>query len=447
MTSVYVKTMGCKVNTYDSHALENQFKAQGYSLCQNDQDANITVVNTCSVTQNADREARYLARRIRRENPNTLLVFTGCYAQTDSAKLMEMKEVDFVVPNESKDDLVMLIAKGAHTKGKMPDTAKVVKENRQTHFKSSLTLFDKASSKRTRVFLKIQDGCNNFCAYCLIPYARGVSRSVNPDEIISEVKRLAETGTQEVVLTGIHIGDYGRDLAMFKDNGVKDPIVDLLERFFDIPNIRLRISSLEPSEASEGLLDILYANKERVCDHFHLPLQSGADHILKLMGRSYDKAEYADAVFRIRKRFPEANIGCDIIPGFPGETDEHRTETIAFIRSLHLSYLHVFPYSKRPNTRALRMPHHVDGKVIKESAATLRILSEELHKKYMTKFIGQTLKVIWESDLDKSGRRMGRTANYLPVVAPESKDPGAGILTNSKLKGLVDNVRLLAVSQ
>jgi threonylcarbamoyladenosine tRNA methylthiotransferase MtaB len=446
MTSVYVKTMGCKVNTYDSHALENQFEASGYQLADTAEKASITVVNTCSVTANADREARYLARKIRRENPDTVLVFTGCYAQTDSAKLVEMDEVDFVVPNEAKEELVDLIMAGAHEKAKLPESIKAVKENRQTHFKSALTLFDKASSKRTRAFLKIQDGCNNFCAYCLIPYARGVSRSVNPDEIIQEVNRLAETGTKEVVLTGIHIGDYGRDLDYYKDHQSKDdPIVDLMERFFAIPNIRVRISSLEPSEASEALLDVLFANKERVCDHFHLPLQSGSDHILKLMGREYDKAEYSDAVHRIRLRFPEAHIGADIIPGFPGETDEHAKETIVFIESLALSSLHVFPYSKRPNTRALRMPDHVDGNIIKSRASSLRNLSDDLHKKYMRKFIGKNLTVIWEKDFDKSNRRMGRTSNYLPVVAPDTKDPGAGSLTIATLKGLVDNVKILAV--
>jgi threonylcarbamoyladenosine tRNA methylthiotransferase MtaB len=434
--------MGCKVNTFDSHALENQFKSNGYELVGPAQMADITVVNTCSVTQNADREARYFARRLRRENPTGKIIFTGCYAQTDSALLAEMDEIDFVVPNEAKERLVQLVESGGFAANKLPTDVKAVSGNRQSHFKSSLTLFDHANSGQTRAFIKVQDGCNNFCAYCLIPYARGVSRSVGSEQVLEEIQRLAQAGTREFVLTGIHIGDYGRDLECFDGNPY--PIVSLLEKFFEIPEIRLRISSLEPSELSEPLLDLLALHQDRVCDHFHLPLQSGSDPVLKRMGREYDQATYIDAVTRLRRRFPEASIGCDVIPGFPAETQEQFQETCDLVSTLELSYLHVFPYSKRPNTRAARMPDHIDGLTVKERAKTLRALSDTLKRNYAQKFIGRTLPVVWESELDGQGRRTGYTANYIPVVAPTGTAPATGTLTLARLKGLVDNARVLA---
>ena len=449
MASVYVKTLGCKVNTFDGHVLENQFRALGYDVAEASQVADITVVNTCSVTANADREARYLARRFRRENPDTVLVFTGCYAQTDSARLVAMDEVDFVVPNAAKERLVDIIEEGLSQKksgmtpSKLPSDMPLVKDNRQTHFKSSLTLFDQAHSGRTRAFVKVQDGCNGFCTYCLIPYARGQSRSVPSDQVVTEIERLVTGGTKEVVLTGIHIGDYGRDLS--EDAGHHDPIVPLMRRIFAIPGLgRIRISSLEPAELSPALVSLMAENAPLVCDHMHLPLQSGSDRILKLMRRSYDTAGYADAVHRFREHFPHASIGADVIPGFPGETEEDFAATIDLIKALRLSYLHVFPYSQRPNTAAARMPHHLNGDVIKQRAATLRSLSETLAHDYAQQFIGQTLKVLWENDTDNAGRRLGHTPNYLTVAATGSSSPSPGTFTEATMKGFIESGKLLA---
>ncbi len=448
MTSVYVKTLGCKVNTFDSHALENQFQARGFALVDSPESARVTVINTCSVTANAEREARYLLRRFRRENPDSLMVVTGCYAQVNSAALVDLPEVDLVIPNERKEDLVGLISDRLddacatnHWQGKLPTGVREVRENRQTHFKSSATLFASPQSTQTRAFLKVQDGCNNFCTYCLIPYARGASRSVDPHRVLEEVRMTLASGSQELVLTGIHIGDYGADL---DTEGSVRTLTDLLARILEQPRVnRLRISSLEPSEVSEDLLNLMAANPTNFCDHFHLPLQSGSNDVLRRMRRTYDCAGYADAVARIRRRFPNACIGADVIPGFPGETEDHFAETIAFIQQLPIDYLHVFPYSKRPNTAAARMPSHVAGDVIKARAAQLRQLSDELLTAYYSRQIGRTVRVLWEKDQDDDGRQLGHSMNYLNVAAPRSSQCQAGAETWVRIKGMIGKHRVL----
>lgn len=448
MTSVYVKTLGCKVNAFDGHAIENQFRARGYELLSSPDGADVTVVNTCSVTANAGREARYLARRLRKSNPKSVVVFTGCYAQTDSARLVAMDEIDLVVPNESKERLVEIVsaAQLGDLRGvtaKMPSGVTSVTDNKQSQFKSSVTIFDHAESRQTRAYVKVQDGCDGFCTYCLIPYARGASRSVPKALVVAEAERLIGLGTREVVLTGIHIGDYGRDLP--EHAGESHPIVGLLRTLFELPGMaRLRISSLEPSELSQPLADLLAEHAPLVCDHAHLPLQSGSDRILKKMRRTYDRGAYRDAVHRFRAYFPEASIGADVLPGFPGESDADFQDTVALCEELRLSYLHVFPYSLRPNTAAARMPDHLDGTVIKERSAALRRLSESLASDYSRAFIGRTFPVLWENDVDTQGRRLGRTPNYLVVAAAAPATPAPGVLTQATLKGFVEGGRLLA---
>lgn len=479
MPSVYVKTLGCKVNSFDGQALAARFQAGGYHLLPSADGADITVVNTCSVTANAEREARYLARRLRRDSPDTVLVFTGCYAQTDSARLVGMEEIDFVVPNAAKDELVGLVtarlqgaeghsdgkgswhamgsdmggdtgneAEGAENSAaftansKLPPGMQAVQNNRQTHFKSSLTLFDATATDQTRAFLKVQDGCNGFCTYCLIPYARGASRSVPALRVLAEVERLVAGGCEEIVLTGIHLGDYGQD---FAPAGNAEPFValvqDILQRLAP-STARLRLSSLEPIELSPALAELLAAHRHQVCDHFHLPLQSGSDRILGLMRRTYDRERYRAAVDLIRRHFPEACIGADVIPGFPSESEQDFRDTNDFVKDLDLAYLHVFPYSARPNTAAVRMPGHLEPKVVKERALALRQLSDELSHAYARRFIGRTLPVLWEDDQDGQGHRLGRTPNYLSVAASGER-PAVGTRNQVTLKGFVDQGRLL----
>ena len=453
MKSVFVKTLGCKVNTFDSHALENQFRDEGYLLVSRPEDADVTVINSCSVTAAAEREARYLLRRYRRENPQAYQVITGCYAQIESEGLRHMDEVDFVVPNEAKERLVPLVserlaspgalAKGGEGRSKLPEGVQPVKQNRQTHFKSSLTFFDSPRSERTRVFLKIQDGCNGFCSYCQIPWSRGSSRSVNPDQVIVRVRKLLAAGAPEIVLTGIHIGDYGDDLGGVGQGQKR--FLELLQRIFDEPGLgRLRISSLEPCELTEALISLLARNREKFCAHFHLPLQSGDDRILRLMNRRYTTEGYRQSVGMIRSHFPEARISADVIPGFPGENEGSFVRTKAFIRSCQLSSLHVFPYSKRPGTAALRMSGHVDPKVRKQRAALLRKLSLELGQEFDRRFLGGVHQVLWEHCHD-SGRWEGKTRNYLQVLSPEGFPGRAGMESAVRLKGFLEQGKILGM--
>ncbi len=446
MPTVYVKTLGCKVNSYDTHAIENQFKALGYELVDSPSMATVSVLNTCSVTENADKEARYLLRKFRRDNPETIVVATGCYAQTDSQRLVDMDEVDLVFPNQTKDIMVEATHAFADRKAignaelpasKLPAHIKPVSGNRQGHFKSSLTMLE-ADSSQTRAFLKIQDGCNGFCTYCLIPYARGASRSVATHEVTREVRRLIDIGVKEIVFTGIHIGDYGADLNQEKG------FVALIQELINWPDmVRIRISSLEPRELTEDLLKVLSQRPEIFCDHFHLPLQAGHDRILKLMRRTYDSSQYAENLAMARSYFPKANFGADIIPGFPSETASEFADTLQFIETTGLHYLHVFPYSKRPNTAAAKMPDHIAGDVVKERARLLRELSLRLKADYCRRFIGEDVEVLWENDVDSQGRRIGKSRNYLEVCAPSSAVAAVGTIQQVRLKGFVEDNRLL----
>ena len=451
--TVFVKTLGCKVNTFDSHAIENQFKAIGYELVDDPALATISVVNTCSVTENADKEARYLARRFRRSNEDSLIVMTGCYAQTDSSRLLSLAEIDVIVPNEAKEQLVPFVQEQlrARREGrvilKMPDGIKAVSENKQTHFKSSLTLFDRADSSQTRAFVKIQDGCNGFCAYCLIPYARGASRSVPSNEALTEIKRLVNTGTREIVLTGIHIGDYGLDHLPEDQRSGRDPFVEFMKQLFDIDGlVRVRISSLEPAELTENLIKVLAEHRDKFCDHFHLPLQAGHDDVLRRMRRKYNTAQYRAACDMARSYFPNVCLGADIIPGFPGETAAQFDEACEFITNVGLDYLHVFPYSRRPNTSANKMPGHLEPQVIKARALRLREMSAVMRKAYMTRFIGQPVEVLWENRMDALGRPMGTTRNYLNVAASRaSENTVQGQTSLWTIKGFINDEQMLGI--
>ena len=446
MKKVYVKTLGCKVNTYDTHALENEFKRKGYDIVKDPKDASISVLNTCSVTENADKDARYHLRRFKRDNPEAVVVATGCYAQTDSKKLVDMDEVDLVFPNEVKDKVVEQtlqhhenLTKGiALPDNKLPEDTKAVSANKQGHFKTSLTL-EESDSTQTRAFLKIQDGCNGFCSYCLIPYARGASRSADPADVKKEVRRLIDIGTKEIVFAGIHIGDYGEDIN-------SQGFVELLDEMLDWDDmIRIRISSLEPRECSEDLIKMLSRRPELFCDHFHLPLQAGNDRILKYMRRTYDTNEYAENIEMARSYFPDANFGADVIPGFPGETDEEFMETMNFIEKTGLNYLHVFPYSKRPNTAAARMPGHLPQALVKERAFKLREQSKVIKEAYIKKQFGKDFDVLWENSTDSAGRRIGRTPNYLEVVAPASMNAQANTISRMTIKGFIEKDRVVGI--
>jgi threonylcarbamoyladenosine tRNA methylthiotransferase MtaB len=365
-----------------------------------------------------------------------------------------MTEVDFVIPNEAKEQLLPLVSQGISSSvedrknmSKLPQDTKAVEGNKQSHFKSSAVFFDKASSEaQTRTFLKIQDGCNGFCTYCLIPYARGASTSVFPTTVMAEITRLVEQKTKEIVFTGIHIGDYGRDLKENEGSEESGPFVNLLSEALSLDGLkRIRISSLEPMEASEDLIKLLASYRDKSCDHFHLPLQSGNGRILKAMKRAYTTDQYAQSLELIRKYFPDANITADIIPGFPGETDEEFQSTLDFIQNVGLNGLHVFPYSKRPNTAAARMPHHIKAEVVKKRAAILRKLSSELEEKYARQYIGTRQQVLWETGRDEKDRLKGKTKNYLNVVSSLSAAVQPGLTSEVTLKGFIRDNEFLGI--
>ncbi|MFK7872606.1 MAG: tRNA (N(6)-L-threonylcarbamoyladenosine(37)-C(2))-methylthiotransferase MtaB [Oligoflexales bacterium] len=440
MPSVYVKTLGCKVNSFDSHAIENQFQALGWELRDSAEAADVFIVNSCSVTENAEKEARYWIRRNQREHPDSLKVITGCYAQIDSKTIADLEYVDVVIPNEIKASAAELISKRWNNQwtGKVPEHVALVEKNKQGHFKSA-PLFASSKSSRTRVFLKVQDGCNGFCSYCQIPYARGQSCSVPIADILEEAEKRFQDGCREIVLTGIHLGDYGRDLS---------PETHFPSLFREILNLaknhnsRIRLSSLEPSEVTPDLIAVALEYQDQFCDSFHLPLQSGSDKILKKMRRQYTKARYLDSVHQIRNAFPHARITADIIPGFPGETDDDFKETMDFIEhECSLASLHVFPYSKRPNTAALRLPDHLDPKVTHKRAESLRKLSHKLNLNYGRFALSKSHQVLWETS--KGDRGQGRTSNDLAVVCPTPMT--AGSFSQVSLKGFTENGKLLGI--
>lgn len=449
MKRVFVKTLGCKVNTFDSQAIATRLTNAGYDLAESHLDADVHILNTCSVTAVAEKEARYLLRRYRRENPSGLNIVTGCYAQIQSANLEKMNEVDFIVPNEAKNQIEPLVEQvwKAHKiqlkqeVSKFPAGLKSVEDNRQGHFKVAHTLFDSPTASRARAFLKIQDGCNGFCSYCQIPYARGASVSVPPAQALAAVQKIAASGTAEIVLTGIHLGDYGKDLEPGEETLSFAGFVKKIFETTDLP--RLRISSLEPSEVSEELLSVLSEYKSRFCEHFHLPLQSGCNKTLQKMRRTYTAEEYSSTLSRIRKIFPYAQLSADIIPGFPGETDEDFEESFKFVKANQIADLHVFPYSKRPNTAAIRMPEHCDPGLIKQRSRRMRELANQLWDDYSKSFYTLYTDVLWESE--KNGRWVGKTSNYLPVVSPSGcSDLSSGMITSAKMIGLYGPRQMLA---
>jgi threonylcarbamoyladenosine tRNA methylthiotransferase MtaB len=428
--NTYIKTLGCKVNSYDSAMLEKEFEKNGHTIVSKPEDAELLVINSCSVTATAEKETRYLLRKYKRENPKAYRVVTGCYAQINSGELEDLATPHYIVPNEQKSNLVSLVSEAFKKKedhSLLPESVKAVTANKQSQFKLEKVLFGSHKISRTRAYIKVQDGCNNFCAYCQIPYARGSSKSVPSDDILKQIEDLTADGIREVILTGIDIGDYGIDL---KDDKKEECISfeALIAKILKATGLeRIRISSMEPLNMTEGFLKILSRHKNIFCEHFHLPLQSGSKRILTLMGRSYTKEFYKDACLRIRKYFPDALISADIIPGFPGETEEEFEESLQFVKDCKLGSLHVFPYSKRPNTRAMRMPGHLEPSLIKERSKILRTAGEELETTFAESFIGKPLDVLWEGA--KETRLIGKSRNYLSVLFSGSDKPESGTIT------------------
>lgn len=414
--TVAFHTLGCKLNFSETSSLSRLLEMEGFEKRDFDEQADVYVINTCSVTDNADKECRHLVRRIQRKSPESLVVITGCYAQLKPKEIAEIPGVDLVLGAAEKFNIARHIrefAKGDSARICSCDISEV------TGFNASWSQND-----RTRTFLKVQDGCDYTCAFCTIPMARGKSRSDSIVNVVEKVKGLAGTGVKEIVLTGVNLGDFGKGPdgnASAAINARPENFFGLVKELEKIEGIeRYRISSIEPNLLTNEIIDFV-ANSDRFMPHFHIPLQSGSNKILGLMKRRYRRELYADRVRLIKTLMPHCAIGVDVIVGFPGETDEDFRETFDFLHSLDISYLHVFTYSERDNTAAAAMDGVVPVSVRNDRNKTLRNLSYMKMQYFTDQHAGQTRKVLFEI-FEKNGMMEGYTDNYLRITTPYRKE-------------------------
>ncbi|NJD90390.1 MAG: tRNA (N(6)-L-threonylcarbamoyladenosine(37)-C(2))-methylthiotransferase MtaB [Geobacter sp.] len=398
---VAITTLGCKTNQFESAGMSESLEQQGYRAVPFSDEADVYIINTCSVTAKSDAESRKLIRRAARLNPAARVVVTGCYAQLAADELSKLPNVSLVIGNSEKRDIARLLANAAPGEGASVVVTDIGAES------TAGVLHLESFAEHTRAFLQIQNGCNAFCAYCIVPYARGRSRSVAFDEVLAGVARFAAAGFREVVLTGIHLGAYGKDLAGETDLTALLSAIDASGAVN-----RLRIGSVEPDEVSPQMIGVI-ASGRHICPHMHLPLQSGSDRVLAAMGRGYTSGEIRALVASLVKALPGIAIGFDVIAGFPGESAADHAATCALLEELPVAYLHVFPYSSRPGTRAATMPGHLDPAVIKERAAELRQIGERKKRNYAAGFVGRELSLLMQ------GGNNGITPNYLAVKLAE----------------------------
>ncbi|NVN99942.1 MAG: tRNA (N(6)-L-threonylcarbamoyladenosine(37)-C(2))-methylthiotransferase MtaB [Geobacteraceae bacterium] len=393
---VAITTLGCKTNQFESASMSESLVAAGYEAVPFSEAADIYIINTCTVTAKSDAESRRLIRRAARQNPASRVIVTGCYAQLASKELAEMPNVSLVMGNSEKRGVVALLET-------LDGTAKVQVADIAMD-RSSESLHLESFAEHTRAFLQVQNGCNSFCSYCIVPYARGRSRSVPFDEVLAGARKSASAGFGEVVLTGIHLGVYGLDLAP------KRSLLELIQAIDADGSVkRLRIGSVEPNEVSDEFISFIVSSKT-VCPHLHLPLQSGSDPVLAAMGRGYGSDLIASLAQKLTAAMPDVSIGFDVIAGFPGESEEDHAATMMLIESLPVAYLHVFPYSSRPGTKAAAMKGHLHSSVIKRRAEELRRLGEKKRQAFAEGFIGRELGVLIQGD-----GHSGIARNYLTV--------------------------------
>ncbi|MBC7961701.1 MAG: tRNA (N(6)-L-threonylcarbamoyladenosine(37)-C(2))-methylthiotransferase MtaB [Steroidobacteraceae bacterium] len=397
MKKVAITTLGCKTNQFESAAMIEQLEKAGYRVVPFGEPSDIYIINSCTVTARTDAETRRLIRRARRTNPQARIVATGCYAQVAPGDLERMPELDSVLGNREKQEIVALLESVSH---QVSDIS--VKSEGEP---LKLTSF----AEHTRAFLQAQNGCNSFCAYCIVPYARGRSRSVKAEEVLEGVRELAKNGYQEVVLTGIHLGAYGLDL-------IPASSLSGLVRQIDGQRLvpRLRIGSVEPNEISQELLELM-ASSDIICPHLHLPLQSGCDSVLGRMGRHYSTGFFRDLITRITAVLPDVFIGADLIAGFPGESQAEFHDTVNLLEELPFSDLHVFPYSSRPGTKAAGMPGHLAAQIIKERASILREIAERKKAAFLERFIDREVHVLVQGYNPKTLQCNGLSRNYIEV--------------------------------
>lgn len=414
MRRIAFYTLGCKVNQADTASMEAIFKASGYQVVGFNEDADVYLVNTCVVTNTGQRKSRQIINRAVRHNPLALTVVTGCYPQTAPEEVRAIVGVDVIIGNQERGRIVELVEEALTTKhDHILDN--VQKMTVDTRFEE---LGVGTETNKTRAFLKIQEGCNQYCTYCIIPFARGPLRSRSLESIKEEISKLVAAGYKEVVLIGIHLGCYGKELAK---EGVKLSLYDAVQAALSVPGVeRLRLGSLESVEVETRLLELM-AKEPRLCHHLHLPLQSGCDKILKSMHRPYDTARFAELLKEIRSYVPDIAVTTDIIVGFPGETEEDFEETLAFAKSCGFAKMHIFPYSKRKGTPAEKMPDQVEEQIKQERAARLSELDKEMQHEAMGYWIGKDVTVQFEQPVDDTHVE-GLCGAYMRVVVEGSQE-------------------------
>lgn len=406
MKKVSFYTLGCKVNQYETNAMAQKFKESGYEIVDmNDDISDICIVNTCTVTNMSDRKSRHSLRRVKEKNPSAIIAAVGCYAQVAKNDLENMPEIDIVLGNEEKANIVQYVEKFIENEKKLIEIEDIATK-KEFEDMGQITYTEK-----TRAFIKVQDGCNQFCSYCIIPYARGRVRSRNAESIIKEITQIAQNGIKEVVITGIHVASYGRDFE--NENG----LIELLEKINEIEGIkRIRLGSLEPKIITEEFMQRL-SKLEKICHHFHLSLQSGCDATLKRMNRKYTTSEVKEIIERLRRYYDDVMLTTDIIVGFPGETEEEFETTYQFLKQAKLYKMHVFQYSPRKGTRAAVMTNQIDGNIKEARSKKLIELSNENQKMYNQQLVGKEVEVLFEDKEVEDGITYfrGHTQNYVLV--------------------------------
>ncbi len=413
-------TLGCKVNQYETNAMAQKFKEEGYEVIEYESsdiksgtEIDIYVINTCTVTNISDRKSRQILRKVKEHNPNAIIVATGCYAQVAKEVLNNMEEIDLVLGNNEKKDIVQYVEQFKENNNRISEVKDAFEPKEFSEFGTT------TYTEKTRAAIKVQDGCDRFCTYCIIPYARGRVRSRRPEKIIEEIKEISKKGIKEVVITGIHIASYGKDF--INDEKLKEyRLIDLLQEINKIEGIkRIRLGSIEPTLITDEFIEKI-KNVEKICHHFHLSLQSGCDDTLSRMNRKYTTEEFRQAVQRLRNTYKDVILTTDIIVGFPGETEEEFEKTAKFLKEIKFYKMHVFPYSQRKGTKAAEMPKQVDGNIKDKRAKDLIEMSNKNQLEYNKKYCRTEVEVLIEEkekDIYK-----GHTANYILVKVKNANE-------------------------
>ena len=406
MPKVALTTLGCKVNQFETETMEGLFKQKGYEIVPFEETADFYVINTCSVTSLGDRKSRQIIRRAQRQNEQAIIAVCGCYSQVHPEEIKAIEGVRVVLGTKERSQIVELVEQAAREDGIIDEVGNIM----EARDFEDIPLYD--MPQRTRAFLKIEDGCQNFCSYCIIPYARGPVKSRHLDKIHAEAKKLVAAGFKEIVLTGIHLGAYGRDLAG------EVTLADACREVLRVEGLkRLRLGSLESIELSPDLFELIRSD-ERFCAHLHLPLQAGSDSVLKDMNRHYDTAEFARLIEHVEREVPGVAVSTDIIVGFPGETEEQFQQGLAFVAAMNFSRMHVFPYSRRSGTPAAERKDQIPDPVKKERAHRMQELAARKTQEFHQQFLGKTLRVLFETDTD--GITDGLTDNYIRVYTDDA---------------------------